>query len=160
MEGRDSAAFLTAEEAMELVSHSEKRRLTRGMLQHYTREGYVRPRPVVSRIVKRGRPATVAYDLRDVVLLRWLVRLGIEGVKVTRFSQGIRKLRALMPEVLREPARLSFFVVGRGNYAVVLPSSGVMHLTGRRAGQVLLTFSSHPDVPETLARAKSLKEVR
>jgi hypothetical protein len=146
---------LTAEETIALVSQSEKRPLSRGMLQHYTAHGYVRLRPIHESRNRRGRPSTHGYDLGDVVLLRWLVRLAIEGIKVNRFSQGIQKLRSLMPDALRNPSRLEFFVVGRGSYAVK-HEKRVIELTGRHQGQVLLTFASRPDVENTLATARSL----
>lgn len=146
---------LTAPDSMRVVEALEGRRLTRGMLQHYTREGYVKPRGVPERASRRGRPATVSYDLTDVILLRWLVRLNAQGVKLSRFSRGLRSLRKLLPEAIRTPEELTFFVVDKGDYAVKIPGGVALQLTGH-VGQVLLALSSQPDFPETLSQVRTL----
>jgi hypothetical protein len=140
---------------MRLVGSLEGRRLTRGMLQHYTREGYVKPRGLSDTLSRRGRPCSVSYDITDIVLLRWLVRLGAQGVKLSRFAKGLRSLRKLMPGALKHPEKLVFFVVDRGDYALVVSHEIGLQLTGR-VGQVVLSFSSRPDFGTTLDGATAL----
>ena len=94
---------LTAQETMRLVGSLEGRRLTRGMLQHYTREGYVKPRGLSDSLSRRGRPCSVSYDVSDIVLLRWLVRLShAMEVGFAGRARGISAimLRATIPTIM------------------------------------------------------------
>lgn len=150
----DHQGRISAPQVLALVTELEGRPLSRGMLQHYTREGYVKPRPLLKRSSQRGRPASVGYDLADVVLLRWLVRLNAQGVKVRRFARGLRHLHSLMPEAMSRPDKLTFFVVDGKNCAVTFASKRSIQITGKLAGQVLLTFATHPDLQETKQAAE------
>lgn len=150
---------LSADEAVDVIYRVHGRRLTRGMLQHYTREGYLKPRPVGESRGRRGRPATVFYDATDLVLLGWLVRLASQGVKFRKFARGIASLRARLPEALEDPERLRFFVVNGDEVAVTVDGNLTIQLTGAE-GQVLLVFSAERDVREVVERGWSLIEDR
>jgi len=152
--------WLTASEVQRLIQKLDGRKLSRGMLQHYAREAYVRPRLVTSRSGEQGRPSTTGYTLVDVVLLRWLMRLADEGVSLNRFADGIAALRKKMPEALDAPDELRFLVVGRRDIAVQTRDNRRIQLTGGTSGQVLLTFSTVPLVRDTLRSAEKLIEAR
>lgn len=152
--------WLTASEVQRLVLQLDGRKLSRGMLQHYAREAYVRPRPITVRSGEQGRPSTLGYTLADVVLLRWLMRLAVEGVSLNRFAKGIAALRKLVPEALETPDELRFLVVGRRDIAVQTRDNRPVQLTGGTPGQVLLTFSSVPLVPDTVRSAERIIDLR
>lgn len=152
--------WLTASEVQRLIRQLDGRELSRGMLQHYAREAYVRPRPVTVRSGEQGRPSTLGYTLEDIVLLRWLMRLAEDGITLNRFAKGIAQLRKLMPSALDAPDELRFFLVGRGDIAVQTRDNRRIQLTGGTSGQVLLTFSSVPLVSETVRSAARIIDAR
>jgi hypothetical protein len=129
------------------------------MLQYYAEKAYVTPRPVTTRSGERGRPSSVGYSLSDVVLLRWLLRLSEEGISLKKFARGIAALRRILPHALESPEDLHFCAVNRGDIAVQTSDGGRVQLTGA-VGQVLLTFSAHPLVRETVKRANGIMGAR
>ncbi len=156
---RREPRWLTATEVQQLVEDLDRRKLTRGMLQHYAVNAYVQPRPVTTAFGQRGRPSSVGYSLTDVVLLRWLLRLSAEGISLKQFADGIRALRRLMPDALAKPDDLRFFVVDRRQIAVQTRDQREVQLTGA-VGQVLLTFTSVPLVKDTVRRAEEIIDAR
>src|SRR5438105_1404594 len=149
--------WLTASEVQRLIAELDGRTLSRGMLQHYTQNAYVRPR-LVTGFGQRGRPSSVGYTLTDVILLRWLLRLSAEGIALKQFAQGIAALRDLMPQALEAPEDLRFYVVNKKHIAVMTRDDGQVQLTGS-VGQVLLTFAV-PLIAETVRRAEKIIDAR
>lgn len=128
---------------IDFMQKHEGHRLTLGMLQYYVDNAFLQPRRLADdemrRVKCRGRPCSVYYSTMDVILVRWMVRLGKDGVSLRKFAGALRALRRLLPSALARADELKFFVLDRDREVGVSIDGTAIKLSGE-VGQVLLTF--------------------
>ena len=137
-EGQFSSA-----DVISFVRQHEGHRLTLGMLQYYVDNAFLQPRRLADEELRkagcRGRPCTVYYSTTDLILVRWMARLGKDGVSLRKFAGALRALRRLLPDALSRADELKFFVLDRNREVGVSLDGTAIKLSGE-VGQVLLTF--------------------
>jgi|HubBroStandDraft_5_1064220.scaffolds.fasta_scaffold421701_2 hypothetical protein len=133
---------LSASQLIAFVRRYDDHKLTMGMLQYFTEHAFILPRIVDEGIRRptRGRPCLNLYSAADLILIRWMVRLGKEGIPLKKFAGALKSLRGLLPRAMAEPANLKFFVLDKNREIGVSVDGSAFQLTGN-IGQVLLAFS-------------------
>jgi DNA-binding transcriptional MerR regulator len=137
---RDLPVRLSARQVIDIIERLEGRRLPRSLLDYYEKTGLLVPsiRPGSGR---GGGAKTRYYAVRDVVLLRWLVRLADQGLPVRRFAEAVDYLRGQLPERLADVHGLRFLTDGRDMFLVEDEEKKVARTLTRAKGQLVFSFA-------------------